>query len=445
MSSIPVFCGKDCGGNACPMLATVVDGRVTRILHNPAGGRYLKACRRGFNLQLETYAPDRLLHRWCVRVPRGSGQFRQAGWDEALQITADRLGEIRAKYGPNAVLSRGSAGVIGAMHATYAVLGRFLNLFGGCARLTMGYSNAAASYILPFLFGDDWTRAGFDAATMQQAEMIILWGANVLETRQGTDVPRRVLEAKKRGAQIVVIDPRRSATVKQAATWWIPCRPGTDAALMLALLHVLFSEGLGGPSFHRRAQRWFRRVGKLCDGANRALRPARRIGPPRSAAWRRRKLPVLPAPMPPHSPAMLFPGFSIQRVFAGEDPYRLTVALQIATANFGRRGGSTGAMNNYLPGPRVGTLPVSRHICRAAARRRRSCAGPTWFWKAGRGATRSDIHAVHNVGSNLINQGSDIRKSIAAFEKLDFAVSHEHFMTPTARLLRCHLPGVQQS
>jgi anaerobic dimethyl sulfoxide reductase subunit A len=190
MTSVPVFCGKDCGGNACPMMATVEHGRVTRILHNPAGGQYLKACQRGFNLQLETYAPDRLLHP-LVRVgARGSGQYRRASWEEALQITADRLGEIRARYGASAVLNRGSAGVVGAMHATYAVLPRFLNLFGGCTQLSMGYSSAAAGYILPYLFGAEWTRTGFDAATMRQAEMIILWGANVLETRQGTAVIR---------------------------------------------------------------------------------------------------------------------------------------------------------------------------------------------------------------------------------------------------------------
>src|SRR5690606_19420917 len=57
-------------------------------------------------------------------------------------------------------------------------------------------------------------------------------------------------------------------------------------------------------------------------------------------------------------PAMLFPGFSIQRTFAGEETYRLAVALQVATGNFGKRGGSTGSMNNRLPAPVVGVLPV---------------------------------------------------------------------------------------
>lgn len=101
----------------------------------------------------------------------------------------------------------GSAGTIGALHATHALFACFLSFFGGHTRLTGSYSSGAARYILPYLLGEDAARAGFDAATMPDAAMIILWGANVLETCQGTEVPARVLEAKRRGAQVVVIDP----------------------------------------------------------------------------------------------------------------------------------------------------------------------------------------------------------------------------------------------
>jgi anaerobic dimethyl sulfoxide reductase subunit A len=109
----------------------------------------------------------------------------------------------------------------------------------------------------------------------------------------------------------------------------------------------------------------------------------------------------------------------------------LTVALQIATANFGKRGGSTGSINSLLPGPRVGTLPSG-----PVGGEQPSIPVSRWpdaILEGRAGGYPVDIHAVYNVGSNFINQGSDIRKSIAAFEKLDFAVTHELFMTPTAR------------
>ena len=129
-------------------------------------------------------------------------------------------------------------------------------------------------------------------------------------------------------------------------------------------------------------------------------------------------------------PAMLLPGYSIQRVYAGEETFRLTVALQIATGNFGVRGGSTGSLNSRLPTPRVGSLsaPEIPDQPRLPIQR-----WPDAILQGKSGGYPTQIHAVYNLGSNLINQGSHILKSIAAFQKLDFAVTHDLFLTPTAR------------
>jgi anaerobic selenocysteine-containing dehydrogenase len=135
-------------------------------------------------LPLETYAPDRILTPLVRTGPRGSGQFREAGWEEALAIIARKLGEIRAKHGPGAVISFSGFAVTGALHGTHAFLTRFMNLFGGSTRLTSNYSNGAVVFILPYLLGRDWVRSGYDAATMRHSRMIVLWGANVLETRR---------------------------------------------------------------------------------------------------------------------------------------------------------------------------------------------------------------------------------------------------------------------
>ena len=127
---------------------------------------------------------------------------------------------------------------------------------------------------------------------------------------------------------------------------------------------------------------------------------------------------------------MLLPGYSIQRVFAGQEAYRLTVALQVATGNFGVPGGSTGSLNNRLPVPKVGKLPVpwldglpTLPVLR----------WPDAILEGRRGGYPSEIHATYHLGSNSVNQGSDIRKNIAAMQQVDFSVCHEIFMTPTAR------------
>jgi anaerobic dimethyl sulfoxide reductase subunit A len=428
IQTLPTFCGKDCGGCACPLLAAVENGRVTHLKNNPLGGKYLKGCSRGFDLALETYAPDRILQPLVRNGPRGSGDFRPASWDEALDITADRLSDIRYQYGANTVMNRGSAGSLGALHATWALLSRFLSFYGGYTRLTGGYSNAAASFVLPYLLGQDWTSSGFDASTMQHAEMIILWGANVLETRQGSEVPQRLIEARKRGSQIVVIDPRRTTTVKHTATWWLPCQPGTDSALMLAILHVILTENLSDRSFIMSHSEGYDQLEDYILGKD---------GEAHSPQWAEGICGIsadeiirFARAYAGAKPAMLFPGFSIQRVFAGEETYRLTIALQIATGNFGKPGGSTGSMNHLLPSLKVGHLDVP-HISDIPEIPVVRWADAALYGRSG--GYPIDIHAIYNMGSNLLNQGSDINKSMRALEKLDFIVSHEIFMTPTAR------------
>jgi anaerobic dimethyl sulfoxide reductase subunit A len=436
-NTVPTFCGKDCGGDACPLTARVENGRVVKVTNNPAAGPYLKGCRRGFAMPLELYAPGRLLTPLIRDGERGSGRFREASWDEALRITAEKLNQIRSKHGGSAVLNLGSAGTTSALHGTPQLLGRFLNLFGGATKLTGSYSSGAANFILPYLLGDDWRVSGSDPATMQYSEMIILWGANVLEARLGTEIDARLAEAKRRGARIVVVDPRRSQTARRMSAWWIPIRPGTDAALMLAVLFVLLTENRVDRAFVAAHSVGFEKLERSVTGAD--------GGQPRTPEWAQGICGVPAAEISRFArayaaakPAMLLPGYSIQRVFAGEEPFRLAVALQVATANFGIRGGSTGSLNNRLPTPRVGTLPVPRIAGQPAI--------PVVRWpdavlEGTRGGYPSDIRAIYNVGSNFLNQGSDVRKNVRAFKAVEFAVCHEIFMTPTARHCDIVLPA----
>jgi anaerobic dimethyl sulfoxide reductase subunit A len=224
MQRVPTFCGKDCGGDACPLIAEIEDGQVARVVNNPAAGKALKGCRRGFTLPDFQYAPDRLLKPLIRSGPRGSGQFREASWEEALSLTADRLAAVRAEHGPLAVLNWGLLGSSGALHNTESLSRRFFNLFGGSTVKVGSYSCGAGYFAAPYVLEGSARHAGWDAVTMQHSKMIILWGANVVDVRLGTDVVPHLLDARQRGAEIVVIDPRRSATAK-LATWHLPIRP----------------------------------------------------------------------------------------------------------------------------------------------------------------------------------------------------------------------------
>ena len=455
---LPFFCGRDCGGDACPLLAELEEGRVTRIFNNPAAGSFIKGCRRGFAMARQHYDSERLLRPLIRRGPRGSRDFREASWNEALDTVADRLAGIRARNGDSSVLALGSAGTTGCLHGTSALLGRYLGATGGASKLESSYSNGASRFVLHYMLGSDWKNSGFDPATMRYAKLIILWGANILETRLGAELPQRLLEAKRRGARIVSIDPRKTATVINASTQWIPCRPGTDAAFMLAILHVLFSEGLADRGFLReRSFGWEELedyvLGRGAWENGRALNDdGEKTGYgddggrffAKSPEWAEAITGVPAAAIrdlartwAAAKPAMLLPGYSIQRVRGGEEPFRLALALQLATGNFGQLGGSTGSMNSRLPLPRVGSLPeISIPDMPSVPVLR----WPDFILEGKAGGYGADIKAVYVCGANFVNQGADILKSLRAMNALEFSVCHEMFLTPTARCCDVVLP-----
>ena len=91
--TIPVSCNKDCGAG-CPLMAHVVDGHVVRITDSPHRGSYMQGCARGYQMPRTLYAPDRLLVPLVRDGPRGSGQFREVGWVQALDTVTERLSKI---------------------------------------------------------------------------------------------------------------------------------------------------------------------------------------------------------------------------------------------------------------------------------------------------------------------------------------------------------------
>jgi anaerobic dimethyl sulfoxide reductase subunit A len=436
---IPTFCGKDCGGNACPLVALVDDGVITGMEHNPAGAD-LKPCPRGYMLHHAHSASDRLLSPLIASGPRGSGSFRAASWDEALGLVATRLKEVRARHGPDSIIGLGSAGSSGALHDSQNLLTRFLNATGGATTLTGNYSNGAARFVLPYLFGDAYRRSGWDANTVRHSRLVVLWGANILEARLGAELGTAVTRAARAGVPVIVIDPRRSRTAGALGARWIPIRPGTDAAMMLAVLHVLFRDGLVDLA----------RASALATGLDDLERyiSGAADGTVRSPAWAEPICGVPAATIESFAkeysatrPTMLVPGYSIQRVLNGEETFRLSVALQIATGNFGIAGGSSGSLNNRLPSPLLGSHPDLADSLPPESRP----SVPVLRWPdavlEGRaGGYPGDITAAYVAGFNAVNQGADSRKSERALKALEFSVCNEMFMTPTARLCDVVLP-----
>jgi anaerobic dimethyl sulfoxide reductase subunit A len=397
----------------------------------------MSGCVKGYQMTRALYAADRIKQPLLRTGPRGTGAFREVSWDEALDQVAGRLAEIKARYGAQAILGLGGTGSIrGALHNSRSLTARFLNLFGGCTWPEGNYSFNAAAFAVPYVLGT--LEAGIDAATLQSSNLIVLWGANIADTRMGSDTEAHVQAARARGIEVIVIDPRRSRTARNLGNQWIPVLPGTDTALMQAVLYVLLEDGLVDRAFVQRYSTGFealeRHVLGSDDGVAKTPKWAEGVcGTPAATI-------VQFARQYGHSrPAALIPGWSIQRTIGGEEACRMAIALQVATGNLGIRGGSSGSpLWSALLTPRMGEIGMPKFPAGSTVPKYR---WPDAVLEGKQGGYPADIQAIYSVGGNWLVQGSDIQKNIRAFSQVELAICHDYALTPTARYCDMVLPA----
>lgn len=238
-------CPHDCP-DTCAMLVTVEDGRAVRVAgdpDHPFTQGFL--CAKVNRYVDRTYHTDRLLQPLRRVGEKGAGKFVAVSWDEALGEIAVRLNEIRASAdGPQAILPYSYAGTMGYVQSQ-SMDRRFFHLLGA-SKLDRTICSKAGSVGMQMTIG---ANIGADAEGMPESDLVLLWGTNTL-----TSNPHLwpfVLEARKRGAPILAIDPLKTRTAEQCDEW-IPIRPGTDAALALGMMHVILAEGLEDRDYMER-------------------------------------------------------------------------------------------------------------------------------------------------------------------------------------------------
>jgi anaerobic dimethyl sulfoxide reductase subunit A len=436
IKTIPVSCNKDCAAG-CPLLAHVEDGKIVKITNNPNGTPYMQGCSKGFQAMQVAEAPDRLLQPLIRRGPRGSGDFKAVSWDEALDYVAAGLRNIKDKFGSESILFLGGSGSCrGALHNTASLTKRFLNMFGGYTQTYSNYSSAASDFVTPYVFGT--SEVGIDAATLRRSKLIILWGANIMDTRFGCEYPARLREACKNNVPIIVIDPRKSRTANLPHAQWFPIRPGTDTAMMASVLYELLKNNIVDYPYLEKYCTGFDQVVKYILGTD--------DDQPKTPQWAEQicgtpagLIQKLAGLYGRTKPAALIPGLSIQRNLGGEEAMRMAMVLQAATGNIGKMGGAPGGcIWDGLPVPECGSMDT--------AARPGNPFIPEYCWpdailEGKNGGYSVDIKGIYNVGGNYLSQGSDIKKNMRAFDKVEFSVCHEHFMTPTAAYCDVILPA----
>jgi anaerobic selenocysteine-containing dehydrogenase len=233
---IRAVCPHDCP-DTCAMLVTVEDGKAIRMAgdkDHPFTQGFL--CTKVAKYLERTYHPDRLLYPQIRVGAKGEGKFRRATWDEALALIAEKLQAIiDSPHGPQAILPYSYGGTLGLIQSE-AMAGRFFQVIGA-SYLDRTICATAGMAALNLTYGG---RVGTDPETVDRAKLIILWGTNTL-----TSNPHLwpfIRKAKANGATTICIDPLRTRTAA-ACDEHVPIRPGTDAALALCMMHVVFRDG----------------------------------------------------------------------------------------------------------------------------------------------------------------------------------------------------------
>ncbi|HEY0158480.1 MAG TPA: molybdopterin oxidoreductase family protein [Thermoanaerobaculia bacterium] len=233
---VKAVCPHDCP-DTCSMLVTVENGRAVRVAgdpEHPVTQGFL--CTKVAKYLERTYHDDRLLFPQIRVGAKGEGKFRRASWDEALGLIAENLQRVIREDGPQAILPYSYAGTMGLIQGE-GMDRRFFHRIGA-SLLDRTICASAGTEALNVTYG---TRMAPDPEDVPNAKLILLWGTNTL-----TSNPHLwpfVRKAKANGARTICIDPLRTRTAA-ACDEHIPIRPGTDAALALAMMHVLFRDGL---------------------------------------------------------------------------------------------------------------------------------------------------------------------------------------------------------
>jgi anaerobic selenocysteine-containing dehydrogenase len=229
-------CPHDCP-DTCSMVFEVEDGKLTGVRGNPDhpmtnGG----LCVKLKDYEKRHYHPDRLLHPMRRTGPKGSKTFERITWDEALDEITDKWKDIIDEHGPQAIVPYSYLGHQGLVHGLNGG-DAFFNRMGAtvCERTFCGEGSCTAWLMTV------GPTAGVDPESFKHSKYIVIWACNVLSTN--LHLWPFILEAKKNGAKVVVIDTYASKTAKQA-DWHLAPKPGTDGALAMAMINVIIEEGL---------------------------------------------------------------------------------------------------------------------------------------------------------------------------------------------------------
>ena len=324
-------CPLDCP-DLCGLTVTVEDGRVTQIdgdRRGPLTDGFICGKVRKFTDHM--YGEHRIAQPLVRTGGKGSGEFRPASWDEALDLVADRLAAIKARSGGEAVLPYHYGGSNGWL-TEGALATRFFRRFGA-SNLDRTFCAAATSAAVQGLYG---IMPGVALEDHEHAKLIVIWGNNPSAT--GIHLVPVIERAREAGAKLVVVDPRRTPLARRADLH-LAIRPGSDLPVALAIIHALFERGHADRAF-------------LAAHANNAAELAKR-----ASAWSlaaaaaeagiaEADLAAFVELYAASSPAVIRTGWGMERNRNGGSAIAAVLAIPAVAGKFGVRGGGYTMQNS---------------------------------------------------------------------------------------------------
>ncbi len=418
-------CPHDCP-DTCAMLVTVQDGVATRVQgdpQHPVTRGFL--CSKVSRYVERTYHQGRVLYPQRRVGPKGSGEFERISWAEALRTIAARLQAISAEWGPQAILPYSYAGTMGLLH--YGSMDRrfFHKLGASLLDRTICATAGATGY--RYTIG---ASVGTDPEQFCNARLILLWGTNTLTSNP--HLWTFIKQARKAGARVIAIDPWRSRTAAQCDQHIAPL-PGTDAALALGIMHIIFRDGLHDQDY----------LDQHTIGAEQLKQRAAEYPPDRVAAITGLEVAVIEELAHAYAttaPAAIRINYGLQRHAGGGMAVRTLACLPAVIGAWRHPAGGILLSTS-------GTFPINYN---ALERPDLIPPGTRTINMSALGQALNDIDdppvkALFVYNSNPAAVAPDLESVLAGLRRDDlFTVVHEQFYTDTARYADILLPATTQ-